>query len=140
MYIAYLGVFLYYCHRKLKDHRVDLLLRIAKALVFLGLWVTSIMRQLHWVNQPKIEFFQSILIVLVLVPLVHHLWKLYFLKSKTILHRNMLFIYHTVYYLMLLFFSGYLVNYGWKKISFYFIVQIYGCELCYLTSPYVRKE
>jgi len=127
MYIAYLGVFLYYCHRKLVNNRADLILKVGKALTFLCLWVASIMRQLHLVNQTKVEFIQYNLIVIVLIPLVHHLWKLYFLKSKTILHRNMLFISHTVYYLLVLFFSGYLVSYGWKKISFYFIVQVYGC-------------
>lgn len=71
----------------------------------------------------------------VLLYLAHHLWNLYFFKSKTVLHRNVLFISLTVYYLLLLFLSGYIVSYGWKKISFYLIVQTYGIELCYLTSP-----
>ena len=136
MYIVYLSVFLYYCHRKLRDHRADIIFRTAKLVFFVGLWAASIMRQLHFVNQTKIEFFQYILMGIVLLPLFHHLWKLYFIRSKTILHRNMLFIALTVYFLLVLFFSGYLVNYGWKKISAYLIVQIYGCELCYLTSPY----
>ena len=73
---------------------------------------------------------------LALMPLIHYVWRLFFFKINTILHRNMLFISLTVYYVLFLFLSGYLVSYGWKKISFYLIVQTYGIELCYLTSNY----
>lgn len=71
---------------------------------------------------------------LVLFPLAQYLWRLFFFKINTILHRNVLFIALTVYYVLFLFFSGYIVSYGWKKISFYLIVQTYGIELCYLTA------
>ena len=133
-YIVYLAVFLYYWHRKLKNSKANVIVITIKILAFLGLWVASIMRQLHLVNQTKIELIQTILMVLVLLPLFHHLWKLYFFKIKTVLHRNVLFIALTIYYLLFLFLSGYLVHYGWKKISFYIIVQVYGIELCYLTN------
>ena len=32
------------------------------------------------------------------------------------------------------------MHYGWKKISFYLIVQSYGIELCYLTAPYDSQD
>ena len=54
MYIVYLSVFLYYCHRKLRDYRADIIFRTVKLVFFVGLWVASIMRQLHLVNQTKI--------------------------------------------------------------------------------------
>jgi hypothetical protein len=76
---------------------------------------------------------------LVLMPLIHYVWRLFFSKINTTLHRNMLFISLTVYYVLFLFLSGYIVSYGWKKISFYLIVQTYGIELCYLTSNYQQS-
>jgi len=139
-YTAYLAVFLYYTHRRLKNHTAEMFFRSAKALLFVGLWIASILRQLHLVNQTKIELIQYILMGLVLLPLVHYLWKLFVFKINSILHRNMLFISLTVYYVLFLFFSGYIVNYGWKKISFYLIVQTYGIELCYLTSNYEQNK
>jgi hypothetical protein len=134
-YIVYLGVFLYYLHRRLKNPKAELIFGVLKVLAFLALWTAFIMRQLHLVNQNKIEFVQYILMVVVCLPLLHHLWRLYFFRIKTILHRNVLFIALTIFYLLFLFLSGYIVNYGWKKISFFLIVQTYGIELCYLTSP-----
>lgn len=139
-YLAYLAVFLYYWHRKLKNNKVNVIVIIIKILAFIGLAVVSVMRQLHLVNQTKIELIQTILMCVVLLPLLHHLWKLYFFKIKTILHRNVLFISLTIYYLLFLFLSGYLVRYGWKKISFYLIVQAYGIELCYLTSSIATSD
>lgn len=126
IYISYLGVFLYYTRRKLKNPKADFLITLAKVLVFSGLLVTNVIRQLHFGNQAKVDLIQTVLMILVLSPLVYHLWRLFFVKSKTILHRNMLFISLTIFYLLLLFLSGYMVNYGWKKISFYLIVQTYG--------------
>lgn len=134
-YITYLAVFLFYTRRKLKNRNVDLILTGTKILVFTGLLVVNVMRQMHLVNQTKIEVLQIILMILVLLPLAQHLWKLFFVRSKTILHRSMLFISLTCYYLTFLFLTGYIVPYGWKKIIFYLIVQTYGVELCYLTSP-----
>lgn len=77
---------------------------------------------------------------LVLFSLAQYLWRLFFFKINTILHRNVLFIALTVYYVLFLFFSGYIVSYGWKKISFYLIVQTYGIELCYLTTSYEKQN
>lgn len=134
-YIIYIAVFLLYTRPRLKHHRVDLILTLVKMVIFSALLVTNVMRQMHLVNQNKIDAIQTILMVLVLIPLVHHIWKLFFVRSRTIPHRNMLFISLTIYYLTFLFLSGYIVNYGWKKISFYLIIQAYGVELCYLTSP-----
>lgn len=53
-YTAYLGVFLYYTHRRLKHPKAELFFISAKVLIFIGLWVASVMRQLHLVNQTKI--------------------------------------------------------------------------------------
>jgi hypothetical protein len=86
-------------------------------------------------NQTLVEWIQYLLIVGIMVPIVQYLWRMYFIRSKVVLHRNMLFVVLTIYYFAILFFSGYIVDYGWKKISFYLIVQTYGVALCYLTSP-----
>jgi hypothetical protein len=134
-YITYLAVFLFYTRRRLKNRNADMILTTAKALTFTTLFVVNVMRQMHLVNQAKIEVLQAILMILVLLPLAQHLWKLFFVRSKTIVHRSMLFISLTCYYLTFLFLTGYLVPYGWKKIIFYLIIQTYGVELCYLTSP-----
>jgi hypothetical protein len=82
-----------------------------------------------------VEWIQYFLIVSIMVPIVQYLWRMYFFRSKVVLHRNMLFIVLTIYYFAILFFSGYIVDYGWKKISFYLIVQTYGTALCFLTAP-----
>lgn len=140
MYIFYLPLFLLYTHRPLLNLRLDLALRALKLLCSLGLYVASVVRSLHLVNQAFVEGLQYLLIVAVLVPLAQYLWRMYFVRSKVVLHRNMLFVVLTLYYFCLLFFSGYVVEYGWKKISFYLIVQAYGISLCYLTTPKQQQE
>jgi hypothetical protein len=86
-------------------------------------------------NQTLVEWVQYLLIVAIMIPILKYLWRMYFLRSMVVLHRNMLFVVLTIYYFAILFFSGYLVDYGWKKISFYLIVQVYGVSLCFLTAP-----
>jgi hypothetical protein len=106
-----------------------------KLLASLGLYVASVVRSLHLMNQTIVEWIQYFLIGSIMVPIVQYLWRMYFFKSKVVLHRSMLFIVLTIYYFAILFFSGYIVDYGWKKISFYLIVQTYGAALCFLTAP-----
>jgi len=113
-----------------------MIIRILKALGLLTLYIAGILRQMHLVNQIYIEFLLYSLIIMLMVPLLKYIWDLYFFKEKTIQHRSLLFIILTIYYLLFLFFSGYLVDYGWKKISFYLIIMAYGISLCYLTRPY----
>ena len=85
-------------------------------------------------NQTFILLLQYTLILLTLIPLAKYLWKIYFFSYKRVLHRDILLIVLTVYYFIVLFFSGYIVDYGWKKIVYYLIIQIYGVNLCYLTN------
>lgn len=134
-YIFYIPLFLLYTHRTNPSRRLDLALKALKLLCSVGLYVASVVRSLHLVNQTFVETVQYLLIVVVLVPIVQYLWRIYFVRSKVVLHRNMLLVVLTIYYFSLLFFSGYIVEYGWKKISFYLIVQAYGISLCYLTTP-----
>lgn len=134
-YIFYIPIFLYYTHRRLTNPRTDLAVRVGKLLMSLGLYVACVVRSLHLMNQTVVEWVQYLLIVAVMVPILQYLWRMYFVRSKVVLHRNMLFVVLTIYYFALLFFSGYIVDYGWKKISFYLIVQTYGVALCYLTAP-----
>lgn len=115
---------------------MDLIIRVLKGIGLLALYVAGIFRQMHLVNQIYIEFLLYSLIILLMVPLLKYIWNIYFFKEKTINHRSLLFIILTIYYLLFLFFSGYLVDYGWKKISFYLIIMAYGVSLCYLTRPY----
>lgn len=131
---------MFYTHRKLKNRQAEVVLIAGKIVIFLGLLVINVMRQMHLVNQTRIEVIEIILVALVMLPLVKHLWKLFFIKSRTILHRSMLFISLTCYYLTFLFLTGYIVPYGWKKIIFYLIVQTYGVELCYLTCPAAESD
>jgi hypothetical protein len=139
-YIFYIAVFLHYTHKRLKNTKVDIAVRAAKLLATIALYAASILRQLHLVNQTLIELAQYVLIIVVLVPMVQYLWKVYFFRSKTILHRDVLFILLALYYFLLLFFSGYIVDYGWKKISFYLIILAYGLNLCYLTTPHKQPK
>lgn len=140
MYIFYIPLFLFYTHRAHPNFKADLATRALKLLCSLGLYVASVVRSLHLMNQTFVETVQYLLIVVVLVPIVQYLWRIYFVRSKVVLHRNMLFVVLTIYYFSLLFFSGYIVEYGWKKISFYLIVQAYGISLCYLTTPKNYQE
>jgi hypothetical protein len=135
MYIFYIPIFLYYTHHRLSNPSIDLVVRILKLLASIGLYIASIIRSLHLINQTFVETLQYLLIVAIMIPIVKYLWRMYFVRSKIVLHRNMLFVVLTIYYFCLLFFSGYIVDYGWKKISFYLIVQSYGVALCYLTTP-----
>ncbi len=135
MYILYVGIFLYYTHRRLKNSNWDIIFRVLKISGIVCLYIVSIFRQLHLVNQIWVELIQYVLIILVLTPLINYLWRIYFFKSKTILHRNLIFILLALYYFLLLFFSGYIVDYGWKKIAYYLIILAYGVNMCYLTNP-----
>lgn len=137
MYIFYVGIFLYYTHRPLKNPKLDLADRITKLIGVVALYAASIVRQLHLVNQTAVELVQYLLIGAVLVPILKYLWRMYFFRSKTVLHRDALLIILAMYYFILLFFSGYVVEYGWKKISFYLIVQAFGVSLCYLATPHI---
>lgn len=125
-YISYIAVFLLYTRPRLKHRKADFILNFTKMVIFSAILVTNVMRQLHLMNQNTIEAIQTILMVLIMIPLVHHIWKMFFVRSRMIPHRNMLFVSLTIYYLTFLFLSGYIVNYGWKKISFYLIIQTYG--------------
>lgn len=134
-YIFYIPIFLFYTHRRLANENADLAVKAIKLLASLGLYVASIVRSLHLMNQTLVEWIQYLLIVGIMIPIVQYLWRMYFVRSKVVLHRNMVFVVLTIYYFTLLFFSGYIVDYGWKKISIYLIVQTYGVSLCYLTAP-----
>jgi hypothetical protein len=136
MYIFYLALFLDFTHRQLRNYKLDIFMRILKLILTIALYFVNIIRQTYHGGQSTlIEIIQYLLFCLVAIPIFQYLWRIYFFKSKTILHRNLLFISLTVYYGLLLFFTGYLVSYGWKKISMYLIIQFYGIKLCYLTAP-----
>ena len=136
MYIFYLALFLDFTHRPLHNQRLDLFVRTLKLILTIALYLVDIVRQTYQGYQStSIEIAQYLLFCIVAIPIFQYLWRIYFFKSRTILHRNLLFISLTVYYGLLLFFTGYLVSYGWKKISMYLIIQFYGIKLCYLTAP-----
>jgi len=140
MYLIYLLVFLYYSHNTLQNHKLDLIFKFSKLIIFSGFWIVYVLKQIHLVNHTKIELLYTILLIIVLLLLFNYLWTIYFFKSKTISHRDVVFITSTLFFLILYFFSDYLVFYGWKKLTTYLIVQIYGCQLCFLTAPYINKE
>ncbi len=135
MYILFLPIFLLNTHQPIQNIRLDLFVRILKILGSLCLFISNILYSLHVINETIIEFIQYFIIILMIIPIFKYLWNIYFMKSQLLLHRNLLFIILAVYYFVLLFFSGYLVDFGWKKIVFFIIVQAYGVSLCYLTTP-----
>ena len=124
-----------YTHRNLYDPRANLAVKLLKLLASLGLYAASVVRSLHLVNETFVDWLQYLLILGIMIPIIQYLWRMYFVRSNVVLHRNMLFVVVTIYYFAILFFSGYIVDYGWKKISFYLIVQTYGVSLCFLTAP-----
>jgi len=135
MYILFFPIFLLNTHQSLQNINLDLFVRALKILGSVGLFIVNVLYSLHVVNETIIDFVQYIIIILMIVPIFKYLWSIYFMKSQLLLHRNLLFIILALYYFILLFFSGYLVDFGWKKIVFFLIVQSYGVSLCYLTTP-----
>ena len=133
-YMAYIPLFLYYTHRTLSNPRLDLLVKTSKILVSICLYVTSVILTLHSANLAVVEVIQGLLIVLVLVPIADYLWKLYFVRRNTVLHRNVIFVMLALTYFLFLFLSGYIVQQGWRDLTFYLVVQTYGVNLCYLTT------
>ena len=47
---------------------------------------------------------------MVLVPIADYLWKLYFVRRNTVLHRNLVFVMLALTYFLFLFLSGYIVE------------------------------
>lgn len=109
MYIFYIPLFLFYTHRPNPNYKLDLAVKILKMLCSLGLYIASVVRSLHLMNQTFVETLQYLLIVVIIIPIIQYLWRIYFVRSKVVLHRNMLFVVLTIYYFSLLFFSGYIV-------------------------------
>jgi hypothetical protein len=135
MYILFLPIFLLNTHQPHQNLKLDIFIRVLKILGSLCLFIANILYSLHVINETIIEFVQYFIIILMIIPIFKYLWNIYFMKSQLLLHRNLLFIILALYYFVLLFFSGYLVDFGWKKIVFFLIVQAYGVSLCYLTAP-----
>jgi len=50
VYIFYIGIFLNYTHNQLKSKRMDLFMRIVKALGLLTLYIVNLFRQLHLID------------------------------------------------------------------------------------------
>jgi hypothetical protein len=134
MYIWFVGAYLFYTHKMVQDSKFSQIILILKMVGIVALYISSIVSMLHLMNQTFILLLQYTLILLTLIPLAKYLWKIYFFSYKRVLHRDILLIVLTVYYFIVLFFSGYIVDYGWKKIVYYLIIQIYGVNLCYLTN------
>jgi hypothetical protein len=135
MYILFFPIFLLNTHQPLQNMKLDLFVRVLKILASLCLFIANILYSLHIINETIIYVVQYLIIIAMIIPIFKYLWRIYFMKSQLLLHRNLLFIILALYYFVLLFFSGYLIDFGWKKIVFFLIVQSYGVSLCYLTTP-----
>jgi len=136
MYIFYMALFLDFTHRQLRNYKIDIFIRVLKLILTIALYFMNILRQTYYGNKSTLlEIIHYTIFCIVAIPIFEYLWRIYFIKSRTILHRNLMFISLTIYYGLLLFFSSYLVQYGWRKISMYLIIQFYGIKLCYLTAP-----
>lgn len=109
MYVFYVPIFLFYTHRKLTNFKLDIIVKTVKFLISLGLYIATVARSMHLINQSLVEDIQYLLIAAVMVPIVKYFWRMYFVRSKVVLHRDMLFVVVTLYYFSLLFFSGYIV-------------------------------
>lgn len=81
-----------------------------------------------------LEIFSWVLAAAVMGPLVHHVWKMYFGDYRHLHHRDMVLTLLTGYYLAFLFFSNYLVDYGWVKLVRFLIMEVYAINLCFITK------
>ncbi len=107
---------------------------IGKISIAIVLYIITVISSQHVVNKFSILFIQIIFFIAALTPVFIYLWDTFFIFYKTQLHRNVIFISLTGLYFLFSFCSGYVMDYGWKKIIYYVIIQAYGVNLAYLTN------
>jgi len=64
-----------------------------------------------------------------------YLWEI-FVYYKQQLHRDILTVAISLWYLLVVFTAGFIVSYGWYDLIKYIVVQIYAVKITYFTDKY----
>ncbi len=139
IHILYAAFFIFYTHKMIHNQILNTIYLFSKLSVVFALYIITIISYQHETNKSITASLQWLSIAIIVIPIFNYLWNSFFVSYRLLHHRNVLFVLLTFYYFLLIFFSGYIVAYGWEKIVRYVLILIYGANLAVLLDTYQSK-